>query len=145
MIGVPGRAGHAGRELLRGGSPGPADRDGHRAYRLLLGRLLRRPSDSLAVGIWSSDRVVGCRRIAVQPLLALVAGLAALAAVLLLGPRRSWPVASAALAAYTLGRQFLLGLRADPPRRPPHGGQVTVIAAAAALIASIVILARGAA
>ena len=79
-----------------------------------------------------------------EALLALVAGLAALVA-MLFGPSRSWPMASAALAAYTLGRQFLLGLRADPPRRPPHGGQVTVIAAAAALIASIVILARGAA
>ncbi len=63
----------------------------------------------------------------------------------LLGLSRSWPMASAALAAYTLGRQFLLGLRADPPRRTPHGGQVTVIATTAALIASIVIPALGAA
>jgi hypothetical protein len=65
--------------------------------------------------------------------------------VLLLGPARSGPVAAAALAAYTLGRQFLLGLRAEPPRRSPRGGPVTAAAAAAVLIASITVLALGAA
>jgi phosphatidylglycerol:prolipoprotein diacylglycerol transferase len=95
-------------------------------------------------GIWSSDRGIGCRRIPVQPLealLALTAGLAGLAVVLLLGPARSGPLATAALAAYTLGRQFLLRLRAEPPRRSRHDRQVTVIAAATTvLIASIIVL-----
>jgi phosphatidylglycerol:prolipoprotein diacylglycerol transferase len=99
-------------------------------------------------GIWSSDRSVGCRRVPVQPLealLALAAGLAALAVVLFLGPARSGPVAPAALASYTLGRQFLLGLRAEPPRRSPRTGPVTAAAAAAVLIASLTVLALGAA
>ncbi len=99
-------------------------------------------------GIWSSDRRIGCRRLPVQPLEALLAvatGLAALAVVLLLGPARSGPVGPAALAAYTLGRQLLLGLRADPPRRSPRGGLVTAAAAAVVLIASITVLALGAA
>jgi hypothetical protein len=82
----------------------------------------------------------------VQPLeaaLALGCGLAALAVVLLLGLARSGPVAVAALAAYTLGRQFVLGLRADPPRRSPRSGRVTAAAAAAVLAASIAVLALG--
>ena len=97
-------------------------------------------------GVWSSDRRVGCRRVPVQPLeaaLALGCGLAALAVVLLLGLARSGPVAVAALAAYTLGRQFVLGLRADPPRRSPRSGRVTAAAAAAVLAASIAVLALG--
>jgi hypothetical protein len=65
--------------------------------------------------------------------------------VLLLGPARSGPVAVASLAAYTLGRQFLLGLRAEPPRRSPRSGLVTAAAAAVVLIASIGVLAIGAA
>jgi len=99
-------------------------------------------------GIWSSDRRIGCRRIPVQPLealLALVTGLAALAVVLVHGPAHSGPVAVAALATYTLGRQFLLGLRADPPRRSPRGGRVTTAAAAVVLAVSITVLALGAA
>src|SRR6266536_3505949 len=78
-------------------------------------------------GVWSSDRRVGCRRVPV----------------LLLGLARSGPVAVAALAAYTLGRQFVLGLRADPPRRSPRSGRVTAAAAAAVLAASIAVLALG--
>jgi len=99
-------------------------------------------------GIWSSDRRLGCRRIpaqALEALLALATGLAALAVVLPLGPARSGPVAVAALAAYTLGRQFLLGLRAEPPRRSPRSGPVTAASAAVVLIASITVLAIGAA
>jgi phosphatidylglycerol:prolipoprotein diacylglycerol transferase len=98
-------------------------------------------------GIWSSDRIIGCRRIPVQPmeaLLALVTGLAVLGVVLLLGLARSGPVAVAALAAYTLGRQFLLGLRADPPRRSSRRAPLTTAAAALILAASIAVLATGA-
>jgi phosphatidylglycerol:prolipoprotein diacylglycerol transferase len=97
-------------------------------------------------GIWSSDRIVGCRRMPAQLLeaaLALLAGLAALVTVLLAGLGRSGPVAVAALAAYTLGRQFILGLRADPPRRSAHGRLVTAVAATAVLIASIAVLELG--
>jgi len=98
-------------------------------------------------GIWSSDRRVGCRRIPAQPLeavLALLTGLAALTVVVLLGPGRSGAVAVAALAAYTLGRQFLLGLRAELPRRTRFSGPVTAVVAAAVLIASVTVLALGA-
>ncbi len=97
-------------------------------------------------GIWSSDRVIGCRRMPAQLLeaaLALLAGLAALVTVLLAGLDRSGPVTVAALAAYTLGRQFILGLRADPPRRLAHGRLVTTAAATAVLIASIAVLELG--
>lgn len=95
-------------------------------------------------GIWSSDRIVGCRRMPAQLLeaaLALLAGLAALVTVLLAGLDRSGAVA--ALAACTLGRQFILSLRADPPRRSAHGRLVTAVAATAALIASIALLELG--
>ncbi len=77
-----------------------------------------------------------------EPALAVAAGLAALAVVLLLRPALT---GSVAVAAYTLGRQFLLGLRADPPRRSPRSGLVTAAAAAAVLIASITVFALGAA
>lgn len=70
-------------------------------------------------GIWSSDRRVGCRRAPAQPLEAvasLTTGAAVLAVVLIAGLHRSGPVAVAGLAAYTLCRQALLGLRAEPRR-----------------------------
>ena len=102
-----------------------------------------RPTDS-RWGIWSSDRRIGCRRYPAQwleALAALAAGLAALTVVLLFGPARSWPVAIAAPAAYTLGRQFILGLRANPPRQSPRSGLVTAALAATVLAASIIMLA----
>ena len=99
-------------------------------------------------GIWSSDRIVGCRRFPAQwleALAALATGLAALAVVLSLGPGRSGPVAIAALAAYTLARQFILGLRAEPPRRSPHSGPLTAAGAAVVLATGIALLALAAA
>ena len=98
-------------------------------------------------GIWSSDRRVGCRRVPVQFLeaaLALATGALAAAVVLAAGPVRSGSVAIAAPAAYTLGRQFLLGLRADPPRRSARGGRLATALSAAALLAGIAMLAVGA-
>jgi phosphatidylglycerol---prolipoprotein diacylglyceryl transferase len=95
-------------------------------------------------GIWSSDRRVGCRREPAQlleALAALVIGLVVLAVVLLVGLPRSGPVAVAGLAAYTLSRQFILGLRAEVPQRWRHGRQVTAVAAAIVLIASVALLA----
>jgi hypothetical protein len=61
--------------------------------------------------------------------------------VLAIGLPRSGPVAVVGLAAYTLSRQFALGLRADPPRHWRYGRQGTAAIAALALIASAVLLA----
>jgi len=97
-------------------------------------------------GIWSSDRRVGCRRMPVQLLeawTALLVGAAALAAVLLAGLHRSGPVAIAGLAAYTLIRQLILGLR-DEPRHWRYGRPVTATAAALALAAGIALFAAAA-
>ena len=97
-------------------------------------------------GIWSSDRKVGCRRQPAQlleALASLVIGGAVLAFVLVDGLARSGPVAVAGLAAYTLARQFILSLRAEPPARWRYGRQLTIAAAAIALIVSVVLLVRG--
>ncbi len=94
-------------------------------------------------GIWSSDRHMGCRRMPVQLLeawTALLTGAAALAAVLLAGLPRSAAVAIAGLAAYTLLRQLILGLRAEP-RQWRYGRPVTAALAALALIAGIILFA----
>lgn len=69
----------------------------------------------------------------------MLAGLAALTVVLRVGLDRSGPVAVAALALYTLGQQFILALRAEPPHKTRLTGPVTA-AAAAALIASVTVL-----
>jgi len=95
-------------------------------------------------GIWASDRRLGCRREPAQMLEALaslVVGGVVLAVVLLDGLSRSGPVAVAGLAAYTLARQFILNLRAEPPERWRYGRQLTIAAAAVALIAGVVLLA----
>ena len=96
-------------------------------------------------GIWSSDRRLGCRRAPVQlleALAALISGVAVLAVVLADGLARSGPVAVVGLAAYTLCRQFILGLRAEP-RVWRYGRPVTGTIAALALIAGVVLLVRG--
>jgi phosphatidylglycerol---prolipoprotein diacylglyceryl transferase len=95
-------------------------------------------------GIWSSDRKLGCRRAPAQlleALSALISGVAVLAVVLADGLARSGPVAVVGLAAYTLARQFILGLRAEP-RVWRHGRVVTGTIAALALIAGIVLLVK---
>jgi phosphatidylglycerol---prolipoprotein diacylglyceryl transferase len=95
-------------------------------------------------GIWSSDRKLGCRRAPAQlleALSALISGVAVLAVVLADGLARSGPVAVVGLAAYTLARQFILGLRAEP-RVWSHGRVVTGTIAALALIAGIVLLVK---
>src|SRR6266567_3531189 len=93
-------------------------------------------------GVWSSDQRVGARRIPTQLLesvLALSLGLLVLVAVV--GHR---PVGGAffigGLAAYTLGRQGLLHLRAEP-RKTRLGGLATSALAALVLVASVVLLA----
>jgi phosphatidylglycerol---prolipoprotein diacylglyceryl transferase len=95
-------------------------------------------------GIWSSDRRLGCRRAPAQlleALAALISGVTVLAVVLVLGLSRSGPVAVVGLAVYTLCRQFILGLRAEP-RVWRYGRPVTAAAAVIALVAGIVLLAR---
>ena len=95
-------------------------------------------------GVWSSDRRLGCRRAPAQlleALSALVSGGAVLIVVLVDGLARSGPVAVVGLAAYTLARQFILGLRAEP-RVWPYGRRVTGAVAALALIAGIILLVK---
>lgn len=77
-----------------------------------------------------------------EALAALAIGAAALAVVLLAGLQRSGPVAVAALAAYTLCRQFVLGLRAEP-RRWRYGRRANAAAAAVVLIASTALFLHG--
>jgi phosphatidylglycerol:prolipoprotein diacylglycerol transferase len=93
-------------------------------------------------GIWSSDRRLGCRRAPAQlleALSALISGVTVLIVVLVDGLSQSGPVAVVGLAAYTLARQFILGLRAEA-RVWRYGRRVTGTIAALALIAGIVLL-----
>jgi phosphatidylglycerol---prolipoprotein diacylglyceryl transferase len=93
-------------------------------------------------GVWSSDRRLGCRRAPAQlleALSALISGGVVLIVVLVDGLAQSGPVAVVGLAAYTLARQFILGLRAED-RVWPYGRRVTGAIAALALIAGIILL-----
>ncbi|HLK73918.1 MAG TPA: prolipoprotein diacylglyceryl transferase family protein [Streptosporangiaceae bacterium] len=95
-------------------------------------------------GVWSSDRRLGCRRAPAQlleALSALISGGAVLIVVLADGLARSGPVAVVGLAAYTLARQFILGLRAEP-RVWPYGRRVTGAIAALALVAGVILLVK---
>jgi phosphatidylglycerol:prolipoprotein diacylglycerol transferase len=94
-------------------------------------------------GVWSSDQHVGARRIPTQLLesmLALSLGLGVLVTVLGHGPA-SGAFFVGGLAAYILGRQGILHLRAEP-RKTRLGGLVAVALAALVLIADVVFLAR---
>jgi phosphatidylglycerol---prolipoprotein diacylglyceryl transferase len=95
-------------------------------------------------GIWSSDRRLGCRRAPAQlleALSALISGVTVLIVVLVDGLSQSGPVAVVGLAAYTLARQFILGLRAEP-RVWRYGRRVTGAIAALALITGVVLLVK---
>jgi phosphatidylglycerol---prolipoprotein diacylglyceryl transferase len=94
-------------------------------------------------GVWSSNQRVGARRIPTQlleSLLALSLGLLVLVAVLGHGPAGG-AFFAAALAAYTLGRQGILHLRAEQ-RKTRLGALVTASLAALVLVAALVFLAR---
>jgi len=94
-------------------------------------------------GIWSSDGRIGARRIPAQQLESLVClliGAAALVAFLRFGRPAGGAVFIGALAAYTLARQGLLALRAEP-RRWALARPVTIAATATALLADILIAA----
>ena len=94
-------------------------------------------------GVWSSDQRVGARRIPTQLLesmLALSLGLGVLVAVVGHGPADGVFFVGA-LAAYTLVRQGILHLRAEP-RKTRLGGLLTTALAALVLITGVVFLAR---
>jgi phosphatidylglycerol:prolipoprotein diacylglycerol transferase len=74
-------------------------------------------------GLWSSDRRLGMFRIPTQlieSMLVLVLGVMALLTLWTTTPRPAGVVFVGAIAAYTLGRQFLFVLR-DQPRHTVHG------------------------
>ena len=101
------------------------------------------PPTASSFGVWSSDQRVGARRLPTQLLelvLALSLGLVVLEAVLRHGPAGG-AFFVAGLAAYTLGRQGLLHLRAEP-RKTRLGGPITAALAALVLIAAVVLLFR---
>jgi phosphatidylglycerol:prolipoprotein diacylglycerol transferase len=92
-------------------------------------------------GVWSSDQRVGARRIPTQLLeltLALSLGLGVLVAVLGHGSADG-AFFVGGLAAYILGRQGILHLRAEP-RKTRLGGPVTAALAALVLVAIAVLL-----
>jgi phosphatidylglycerol:prolipoprotein diacylglycerol transferase len=94
-------------------------------------------------GVWSSDQRVGARRIPTQLLesvLALSLGFGVLVADLGHGPTGGVFFVGA-LAAYIMGRQGLLHLRAEP-RKTRLGGLATSALAALVLSAAVVLLAR---
>ena len=88
-------------------------------------------------GIWSSDQRVGARRVPTQlmeSILALSLGIGALVVGLTHGPVGGG-LFVAALATYTLGRQGILRLRAEP-RKTRWGWIITAAAAAALALAA---------
>jgi len=94
-------------------------------------------------GVWSSDQRVGARRIPTQLIesaLAGILGLATLVAVLVRGPAGGAYFVGA-LAAYTLVRQGILNLRAEP-RKTRLGGPIAAVLAGLILVAAIVLLVR---
>lgn len=96
-------------------------------------------------GIWSSDRRVGARRIPTQlleSLLCLAIGSVALILVLLSVVGVSDALFLGAVAAYVLGRQFLLPLRLEP-RKSSAGPRLTMSAAALVLGSVILVAAFG--
>jgi phosphatidylglycerol:prolipoprotein diacylglycerol transferase len=94
-------------------------------------------------GVWSSDQRVGARRVPTQLLesgLVGILGLLELAAILNHGPVGG-AYFVAGLSAYTLVRQGILHLRAEP-RKTKLWSVITVALTALALIAAIVMLVR---
>ncbi|MBE3558776.1 MAG: prolipoprotein diacylglyceryl transferase, partial [Ktedonobacteraceae bacterium] len=94
-------------------------------------------------GMWSSDQRVGARRVPTQLLevvFTAILGILALVLVLGRGPAGG-AIFAAGLAAYTLGRQWILRLRAEP-RKTKWGWLVTAILSAAMLVAALIMLVR---
>ncbi len=112
---------------------------------LLGGCCVGRPTTS-RWGVWSSNRLVGRRRIPVQAMESTLAGclaLLTLSAVLIWGTSLDGAVFLAGIGAYTAGRQLLFPLR-EIPRATPYGRIATLtISCAIALTALLVAIARG--
>ena len=101
------------------------------------------PPTAARWGVWSSDQRVGARRVPTQlleSLLALSLGLGTLIAVMVHGPAGG-TLFIGGLAAYTLVRQGILHLRAEP-RKTRLGGSVTAILAVLVLVAAVVVFVR---
>ncbi len=101
------------------------------------------PPTASSFGVWSSDQRVGARRLPTQLLestLAGILGLLVLVAVLFHGPAGG-AFFVGGLAAYILGRQGILRLRAEP-RKTRLGGLVTAVMSALVLVAAVVLLTR---
>lgn len=103
-----------------------------------------RPTSS-RLGLWSSDRRLGIRRVPAQLLesgLAFLVAAGSLIVVLADADRPDGPLFAAALGIYTLGRQRLLRVRGEP-RRTTTGTTLTSVAAAAASVAAVAVLIAG--
>lgn len=101
------------------------------------------PPTAARWGVWSSDQRVGARRVPTQlleSLLALSLGVGTLIAVIVHGPAGG-TLFIGGLAAYTLVRQGILHLRAEP-RKTRLGGPVTAILAALVLVTAVVLFVR---
>jgi phosphatidylglycerol---prolipoprotein diacylglyceryl transferase len=97
------------------------------------------PPTASRFGVWSSDQRVGARRVPTQlmeSVLAGILGLAVLVAILYRGPEGG-AFFVAGLSAYTLVRQGILHLRAEP-RRTRLAGPITAALAALLLIIAVV-------
>lgn len=97
------------------------------------------PATTAWWGIWSSDQRVGARRVPAQLMesaLALTLGIGALVVDLAHGPVGGG-LFIAGLAAYTLGRQGILRLRAEP-RKTKWGGIATASVAAVLVLVALV-------
>ena len=89
-------------------------------------------------GLWSSDRRLGVRRIPTQLLeSALAAAIGAIALVTAGLPELGGTIFIGALAAYVLGRQLLLPLRAES-RKTRYGRAITMAIAATILAADLI-------
>jgi phosphatidylglycerol:prolipoprotein diacylglycerol transferase len=96
------------------------------------------PPTAARWGVWSSDQRIGARRVPTQLMeatLALILGLGVFLVMLLHGPAGGG-LFVAGLAAYTLGRQGILRLRAEP-RKTQWGLKVTAVVAALTVLGAI--------
>ncbi len=92
-------------------------------------------------GVWSSDRKMGAKRIPtplMESLLSFVVAAVTTALVLLTNPAKPGAVFLGGVAAYTLGRQFVLPLRARP-LYTRLGRPVTIAVAATLLVTAVVV------
>ena len=96
------------------------------------------PPTAARWGVWSSDQRIGARRVPTQLMemaLALSLGIGTLIALLTHGPARG-AFFVGGLAAYTLVRQGILHVRAEP-RKTKFGMPITIVLSALVLIAAV--------